>query len=75
MQGFNKINEYTICYIKQLAGCHRDILPILVNLKSNTIMKKPHRKYKKDIFNIQIISIKKQYYYFTYILIVRDKLN
>ena len=47
MQGFNKINEYTICYIKQLAGCHRDILPILVNLKSNTIMKKPHRKYIK----------------------------
>ena len=38
---------YIICYIKQLAGCHRDILPILVNLKSNTIMKKPHRKYIK----------------------------
>ena len=31
-----------------------------VNLKSNTIMKKPHHKYKKEINQHQIISIKNQ---------------
>jgi hypothetical protein len=31
-----------------------------VNLKSNTIMKKPRDKYKKEIKSHQIISIKKQ---------------
>ena len=44
----------------KLADCHRDSLPILVNLKSNTIMKKPHRKYKKEIKHIKIISIENQ---------------
>ena len=45
---------------KKLVECRRDSLPILVNLKSNTIMKKPRRKYKKDIKAIQIISIENQ---------------
>jgi hypothetical protein len=35
-----------------------------VNLKSNTIMKKPRDKYKKEIKPLQIISIKNQKYFF-----------
>ena len=45
---------------KKLVECRHDSLPILVNLKSNTIMKKPHHKYRKDIKAIQIISIENQ---------------
>ena len=44
----------------KLVECRHDSLPILVNLKSNTIMKKPRCKYKKDIKAIQIISIENQ---------------
>ena len=36
----------------------------IVNLKSNTIMKKPRGKYKKEIKPRQIISIKNQKYFF-----------
>ncbi len=54
----------------KLAGCRHDILPILVNLKSNTIMKKPHHKYKKEIDTNKIISIINQKYFYCVNLIV-----
>ena len=54
----------------KLADCHRDSLPILGNLKSTTIMKKPHHKYKKEIDTNKIISIINQKYFYCVNLIV-----
>ena len=57
----------------KLADCHRDSLPILVNLKSNTIMKKPHHKYKKEIDTNKIIPIKYQNSFYCVNMIVAIK--
>ena len=54
----------------KMVECRLDSPPPLVNLKSNTIMKKPLCKYKKEINIKQIISIKKEIFIFCVKLIV-----
>ena len=56
--------------LNKLVECRPDSPPILVNLKSNTIMKKPHHKYRKDIDTCKNISIKYQKYFYCVNLIV-----